>query len=729
MIPYSNFHHSRRIISPTTKCFDVNRLSQPCVLTQYQSAASLSLRDVHSLAPDNESNKSRVDLLCDSFVAAITSAASNTIGIKSYSSSPDWFQENISTIQPLLLQKKLLFLEIKSLLKQDLPVPVSLLNKYRFARNLAKYSICKIQNGWWQRKAEDLNTFRKNGDWRNLFLTWKQLSFKKVARSCSVYDKSGSYLITDPSEIRDRWKSHFDEVFNFSTYSFNNSVLSLFPQQPTIESLAIPPTIAEVKEALSRMKCRCAAGRDGISAELLIFGGEDVIIALHSLFLEIWSSEQVPKQWVDSVIVPVPKKGDLHCCDNWRGISLLNVAGKVFTRLIADRISDISESIIDETQCGFRKQRGTVDMVFVARQLQEKAREQNSQLFMCFFDLKKAYDSVPRDALWCLLGKLGFPAKMVNIIKQLHFGMEASVHINGVLSNPFSVSNGLKQGCVLAPFLFNLYFNKVMLDALKEFDDGVQVRYKMDGKLFRRSGTRLPMSVSICDLRFADDVIASCHDGVSLQDFINRFSTAAQDWGLCVSTDKTKVMIQSTSSHPTNESSVFHIQETNLEVVSSFRYLGSILSSDSSLSSEINARIAKAASVFSCLKNTAWENSNLSTKTKLAVYNATVLPALLYGAETWSTTAYNLKRINTFHMACLRQALNVNPFDHISNVSILSRSQSIRASTLICLSRLRWLGHLWRMEDHRLPIMILFGELTSGKRPQQAKASVARLCI
>ena len=205
-------------------------------------------------------------------------------------------------------------------------------------------------------------------------------------------------------------------MFNFSTYSFNNSVLSLFPQQPTIESLAIPRTIAEVKEALSRMKCRCAAGKDGISAELLIFGGEDVIIALHSLFLEIWSSEQVPKQWVDSVIVPVPKKGDLHCCDNWRGISLLNVAGKVFTRLIADRISDISESIIDETQCGFRKQRGTVDMVFVARQLQEKAREQNCQLFMCFFDLKKAYDSVPRDALWCLLGKLGFPAKMVNII-------------------------------------------------------------------------------------------------------------------------------------------------------------------------------------------------------------------------------------------------------------------------------------------------------------------------
>ena len=73
--------------------------------------------------------------------------------------------------------------------------------------------------------------------------------------------------------------------------------------------------------------------------------------------------------------------------------------------------------------------------------------------------------------------------------------------------------------------------------------------------------------------------MASCLDGVSLQDFINR--------DLCVSTDKTKVMIQSTSAHPTNESSVFHIQGNNVEVVSSFRYLGIILSSDSSLSSEL----------------------------------------------------------------------------------------------------------------------------------------------
>ena len=124
------------------------------------------------------------------------------------------------------------------------------------------------------------------------------------------------------------------------------------------------------------MKCQRAAGRDGIPTELLIHGGERVATELLTLFSEIWSSEKIPKEWVDAVIVPIPKKGDLHHCGNWRGISLLSVPGKVFALIIANRITALSESLLDETQCGFRKQCGTIYMIFTARQLQEKAREQ-----------------------------------------------------------------------------------------------------------------------------------------------------------------------------------------------------------------------------------------------------------------------------------------------------------------------------------------------------------------
>ena len=343
---------------------------------------------------------------------------------------------------------------------------------------------------------------------------------------------------------------------------------------------------------------------------------------------------------------------------------------------------------------------------------------------MCFFDLKKAYDSVPRDALWLLLTRLGFPSKLVHILRGLHVNMEASVRVDGVLSEPFQVSTGLKQGCVLAPFLFNLYFNKVMHQVLSDLNDGVEIKYRLDGKLFRRSGTRLPMSVRICDLCFADDVMTGCLSSDALQSFIDRFTRVACSWGLSVSTDKTKAMIQ-----PYTCSLPFSISSNTIETVSSFQYLGSALSSDASLDNEINNRISKAAKQFSALKCKVWYNANLSKLTKLAVFNATVIPALLYGAETWHTTAYLVRRVNSFLLACLRQALSINPLHHIPDTTVLARSHLQHASTLISIARLRWLGHVYRMEDNRLPKQILFGEISSAKRPQHKPKLRWRDCV
>ena len=108
----------------------------------------------------------------------------------------------------------------------------------------------------------------------------------------------------------------------------------MIPQQPVVEELDSPPTMEEVFQAITQMKCQRAAGRDGIPAELLIHGGDKVAAELLTLFSEIWSSEQIPKEWVDAVIVPIPKKGDVRHCGNWRGISLLSVPGKVLLALL-----------------------------------------------------------------------------------------------------------------------------------------------------------------------------------------------------------------------------------------------------------------------------------------------------------------------------------------------------------------------------------------------------------
>ena len=127
------------------------------------------------------------------------------------------------------------------------------------------------------------------------------------------------------------------------------------------------------------------------------------------LFHSAWKERRVPVEWRDAMIVPVLKKGDLLSCDNWRGISLLDVTGKVFARILQECLQTVVEAELPDSQCGFSSGRGCTDMLFCARQLVEKAREHNTKMFLLFVDLRKAYDSVPRRAVWRVLSKYGVP--------------------------------------------------------------------------------------------------------------------------------------------------------------------------------------------------------------------------------------------------------------------------------------------------------------------------------
>ena len=101
-------------------------------------------------------------------------------------------------------------------------------------------------------------------------------------------------------------------------------------------------------------------------------------------------------------------------------------------------------------------------MIFVARQLIEKVREHNEALYILFVDLRKAYDSIPRQSLWKVLEKCGVPPRMLAVVKSFHEGMHAEARIGSDTTEKFEVRNGLRQGCTIAPLLFNIYFSGVV---------------------------------------------------------------------------------------------------------------------------------------------------------------------------------------------------------------------------------------------------------------------------
>ena len=463
-----------------------------------------------------------------------------------------------------------------------------------------------------------------------------------------------------------------------------------------------------------RLKNNKAPGEDKIPAELYKYGGEAIQRTLYNLIVMTWNNEHVTQQWKDALIVKLFKKGDPLECGNYRGISLLCIAGKVFSLLLLDRLAEIMVRIVPESQCGFRQYRGTTDMIFSARILQEQCRENNVDLYMVFIDLTKAYDTVNRKFLWKLLERFGAPRKLVKLIRLMHDGMKGSL-VGDEEAEPFGIENGLRQGCVMAPNLFNVFFAAVFAAAFKDMDEcGVEIRYKYNGKLHNtKLNDKNSVTQFIKDLCYADDCALISHNEEELQLFMDKFSEATKKFGLTISFKKTEVMKQ--SNHSVEEPGII-LDGKPLKTTNSFTYLGSTLSNDVSLDAEIKSRIVKASKTFGKLYHRVWKPQDISKNTKLAVYKACVLSVLLYGSATWNLYQRHLKKLESFHHRSIRKILNINWKEFIPTYIVLQRSDMPMIDSIIKKSRLKWVGHVNRMPDHRYPKQLLFSQLAEGKR-------------
>ena len=176
-----------------------------------------------------------------------------------------------------------------------------------------------------------------------------------------------------------------------------------------------------------------APGADPIPADAYKAVGLPMAGKLTELFHCMWRKEAIPKEFKDvSIIHLYKRKGNPQVCDNHRGISLLCIAEKILAKILLNHLNVHldQKGVIPERQCGFRKDSGTIDMIFTERQLQEKCQEQNVDLYMTFVDLTKAFDAISRDGHWKIVAKFGCPPRFSNdsaMVRQFHDVMQARV--------------------------------------------------------------------------------------------------------------------------------------------------------------------------------------------------------------------------------------------------------------------------------------------------------------
>ena len=267
------------------------------------------------------------------------------------------------------------------------------------------------------------------------------------------------------------------------------------------------------------------------------------------------------------------------------------------------------------------------------------------------------------------------------------------------------------------PILFGIVF-PLMLHAFRDLELGIYLQVRCDGGIFniRRFSARTKLTeFLIRDLLFADDCALSAHSLTDIQIIVDKFADAAKKFGLTISLKKTEVMFQPRPGNQHQDPEV-KIDGTTLASVKKFCYLGSVMTYNGSLDEEISQRIAKASASFGRLTSRLWKNHDVKLNTKINVYKSAVLSALLYCCETWTPYRRHIRQLEAFHMRCLRRICNIRWQDHVTNTSVLERCGVTSIESMVIKSQMRWIGHVRRMGDTRIPKAMVYGQLKSGTR-------------
>ena len=455
------------------------------------------------------------------------------------------------------------------------------------------------------------------------------------------------------------WKNHYEKIFN---YGFDKHGVQI-----SIEPYDVEISEQEILTYICQLKAGKSPGPDKVSAEHLTFSCSAVIPMLAKVFSAIMVHGEVPQLMTDLELVPIPKdsKGKLNEKGNYRPISLASCFSKLFEMCILKRISQFIGTAVN--QFGYKAELGTDSCIYTLKEIIHNNLENNTNTYIGFLDASKAFDRVHHDLLFSKLKAKGTPGVIIRILQDWYSNQSMRVRWGGSISGTFHSANGVKQGGILSPHLFNFYMDELS-EKLNKLHVGCWIG---DQK--------------VNHLSYADDLIVVSPSQSGLQKLLDECSVYSEGNYIEFNTKKSNVMLIKSENFNDLELKDCLLNGAVLGGKKSIKYLGHILTNDASDDDDIMRHLKYLYAIGNTLIRKFFFCSRFI---KLKLFRTYCMN--IYTGHLWvNYKPVTMKKLNTAYNSILRRLLGIPRFQEMDSVRVsYSASNMFATNNVLCLGAL-----------------------------------------
>ena len=497
-------------------------------------------------------HRQSIDILYEHIIEALRSAADSTLKSKSSKcpfNVPGW-NDHVADLHHIAREAFLMWRCNRT------PRQGPLFEAMRQSRARFKHALRLCRRQEEQLRADAIARDFIQHNTKKFWSKVKNCNEARIKPSSVVEGVSGS------ENICAGWADYYNDLFNCLEVKCDYAVWQSFMyNQEELDSVG-HVTPMSLYDYFMRMPLDKAPGHDGVTAEHFKLASGRVFVLLSLCLNAMFVHNHIPVDCTKVALVPIPKsKGaDLTCRWNYRPIALASVVSKVIERVL---ISSSEDSLVSsDHQFGFKANHSTESCIFVLKQVVDYYNRHGSPVFACFLDASKAYDRVNHDVLFRKLALRKCPSYVIRLLANWYGKQESSVRWDTSRSDMFRVSNGVRQGGVMSPLLYNVY-----IDELNRVLSRSQSGCTIEGRM-------------INNISYADDMVILAPSVSALQDLINVCEEYALKHDIMYNANKSMLVVMKKGRSTTSYSPIVFLNGRKLRVEKKITYLGHMISHD-----------------------------------------------------------------------------------------------------------------------------------------------------